>query len=274
MRCASVRKKGSTEQCSAKPVLGHTLCGRHAKCKHPTLWSDIHSTKLKNIPKIQALVRGWLVRVRLKTAGPGVLSRKQCSNDEDLNTYTEKEKVHPYEYFGLEENGKIWWFEFNTIWKWAIRSVNPTNPYTKVPLSMETRNRIRDMWVYGQRSKTPTYEESSNYQERTFQRWTVLCQAFHDNGFGDFNPNLFMRLTRGELHVMFSMIHDDVRTIFNDRDLNKQHLLHFCSRCRMTSGINTNLYLLQAPYYLLLMMSFFKNPYPLVFTILSALYRI
>jgi len=273
MRCASVRKKGSTEQCSAKPVLGHTLCGRHAKSKCPTLWADVHSNRIRNIPKVQALVRGWLVRIRLKAAGPGVLSRKKCSNDEDLNTYTEKEKVHPFEYFGLEENGKTWWFEFNTIWKWSIRSVNPTNPYTKVPLSVETRKRLRDMWNYGQRTKFPSYEESSNYNERTLQRWMVLCQAFQDNGFGEFNPHMFMRLTKPELYVMFSMIHDDVRTILNDKDLNKQQLLQFCARCKI-GGPNTNLYLLQAPYYLLLMMSFLKNPYPLVFTILSALYRI
>lgn len=274
MRCASVRKKGSLEQCTAKPVFGHTLCGRHAKSKHPVLWADVHSGKSKNIVKLQALVRGWFVRKRLQWAGPGVLLRKQCVNDEDLNTFTEKDKVHPFEYFGLEENGKIWWFEYPTIWRWMIQNTKPTNPYTKVPLSVDTRKRLRKIWGLGQRYFQPLVEEAPSLNERLFQRWNVLCQCFEDNGFGDFDPRLFMRLNKNELLVMFQLIYEDIQTVFNDKDPAKRQLLELCSRCRTTSIAHTNLYILQAPYYMSLLLSFLKDPYPLVFIILSALYRI
>ena len=274
MRCASVRKKGSFEQCTAKPVFGHTLCGRHAKSKRPVLWADIHAEKSTNIVKFQALVRGWFVRKRLIWAGPGVLKRKQCTNDEDLNTFTEKEKVHPFEYFGLEENGKTWWFEYSTIWRWMIQNTKPTNPYTKVPLSVDTRKRLREIWGLGQRCWQPLPDEAPTLQERLFQRWNVLCQCFEDNGFGEFDPRVFMRLTKGELIIMFQMIDDDIQTVFNDKDPIKRKLLGICSRCKGSMVIRNNLCVLQAPYYISFLLSFLKDPYPLVFIVLSALYRI
>ena len=91
MQCASVRKKGSTDQCTARSLRGLTLCGRHAKCKTITLWADVHKKRGDGMIKTQALVRGWLLRKRLALGGPGVLSRKQTTNDEDLVSYESKE---------------------------------------------------------------------------------------------------------------------------------------------------------------------------------------
>ena len=130
MRCASVRKKGSDIQCPAKPLFGHTLCGRHAKCKNPILWSTTQHENIHHVIKLQSCIRGWLLRKRLALAGPGVLRRKEVSNDEDFNTMNEKEKVHPMDYFGFEEHGKIWWFEVKSIFQWTTMSFNILNPYT------------------------------------------------------------------------------------------------------------------------------------------------
>ena len=94
--------------------------------------------------RAQALVRGWLLRKRLALGGPGVLRRSLVTNDEDLVTCESKETIRPFEYFGFEENGKVWCFSFPSLWKWAVRSHQPVNPYTKVPLDIETRKRMHE----------------------------------------------------------------------------------------------------------------------------------
>jgi hypothetical protein len=95
---------------------GHTLCGTHARAKNVTLWAEAHKGNTSGLRKAQGLIRGWLVRRRLRYAGPGVLCRKNLANDEDLETCEESSKEHPFDYFAFEENGKVWWFHFPTLW--------------------------------------------------------------------------------------------------------------------------------------------------------------
>ena len=141
--CASVRKRGSLDQCPLKALTGHTLCGVHARSKAVMLWAVVNQDKVGAATRVQAWIRGILLRRRLRLGGPGVLRRTGLSNDDDLVTCESSDRQYPLDYFAFEENGKVWWFDFGTLWKWAQRSTEPANPYTKVPLSVETRTRLR-----------------------------------------------------------------------------------------------------------------------------------
>jgi hypothetical protein len=274
MQCESVRKKGSNDQCPTTALVGHTLCGRHARMKAPVRWADVHRNKSPRIARVQSLIRGWLFRKRLALGGPGVLCRKNLANDEELVTCMEKERQHPLEYFAFEENGKVWWFDFSSLWRWVIQTHTPTNPYTKVPLSNETRRRLRDVWGYQIRHKLTVPPESSSYSQRLQQRWNVLCQLFADNGFIDVHPNNFLNLHRVELQSMLVLLERDIQVVLRETDSGRDRILRLCRAPLHSRNITEpTRYAMWVPYILMLILATPKDPYAMTFSVLSALYR-
>jgi hypothetical protein len=116
---------------------GSYSCGRHARTRAPVLRIDLH--RASPVVRLQAVIRGWLLRRRLTLAGPGVLRRKDLVNDEDLFTCESKDRQYPLDYFAFEESGKNYWFNAKDIWSWMTRSVTPLNPYTKTPIPNDAR---------------------------------------------------------------------------------------------------------------------------------------
>lgn len=271
--CASVKKKGSTQQCTAKALAGHTLCGRHARSKTVTLWTDANKDNSARMCKAQALVRGWLVRSRLALAGPGVLRRKDLANDEDLETCETSDRVHPYDYFAFEEAGKVWWFQVGTLWRWVIRKQTPSNPYTKVPLTTDTRKRLRAIWAYNRRHKHPLPAESSDSMERMQHRWNVISQVLGDNGFGELHPNSFLNLTKRQYVSIFHMMDQDLEFTVPNRKL--RSFAHRIALQAITMSHTTPAapYILQSSYLLMVLLATAKEPYTVCFTLLSAMYR-
>lgn len=273
MQCASIKKRGSREQCPSKVLFGHTLCGRHARMLHPVLWATANQDKSKAAVCIQKHIRGWLIRLQLSRNGPGVLCRKDVSNTEDLATFEESTRQYPFTYFGFLENGKVWWFDFQTLYRWTLQTAVPINPYTKVPLDLDTRKRMFAVWSYNLRHRIPLAEESTVFEQRLQGRWNQLCHIFSCYGFGDIQPSFFRGFGKVQLYGIFRMMHDDLSFI-NMNPKVKQRLLFYCHR-GMT-GIHeaqTNVYLLQSVMKLLVMTTIPHDPYVLLFTMLSAIYR-
>lgn len=269
MECSAVRKIGSLERCSAKCIKGHEFCGRHMRSKHVVLWRDANKSRSQKIARAQGLVRGWLLRKRLALGGPGVLCRRDLANDEDLETCEESAKEHPYNYFGFEEAGKIWWFSFPTIWKWCLR--NPTNPYTKVSLSADTRKRLREMWYFHKRHRLPLPASPPTFQDRLHGYWNIILQTFDDYGFGDIHPNIVNQLTKQQYMVMFRMIREDIPVTMRNSKAREKVDYHL--RLALNYSAPMNNYILFAAYTLMITLMIPKQPYELAFTVLSALYR-
>jgi IQ calmodulin-binding motif len=274
MQCASIKKKGSQERCTALPLYGHTLCGRHARMATPVLWADVNRSKASSAIILQRHIRGWFVRKRLRLNGPGVLSRKNLANSEDLVTCEESSRQHPFTYFAFEENGKIWWFDFETLFKWAIRSHIPLNPYTKVPLSGETKRRIFKVWAYRSRNKMPIVVGSAVYSERVRERWNMLCMLFSSYGFGDIDPVQFCTFSKSDMYGIFNMIQDDISVAYNRENLYSKRIRASCIRGIQTvNSCASDIYILQSVIKLLYICTIPHDPYIVLFTILSAIYR-
>lgn len=271
--CASVRRKGSTDPCGARALLGHTLCGTHARAKTITLWADANKGKVLAVQRIQAVARGWSVRSRLRIAGPGVLHREGLCNDEDLETCESAARQHPLDYFAFTENGKTWWFDFATLWKWAQMSVEPTNPYTKVPLDVATKKRLRRMWSIRRRQRHPVPAEPSVYQDRMRMRWTLLCQIFADNGFGVLAPDYFTSLSKNDYIVLFRRLRDVLQGSVPLHAC--RHALVLIHRSLISAWTLPPIqFTLQASYALLTMLLHAKDEFTLAFCVLSALYEL
>jgi len=200
MQCASVRKRGSRDQCPALAISNSDFCGRHARMKNPVRWVD--SIPKDSVPKLQALVRGWLTRVRIKLAGPGVLRRKDCVNDEEMVTFEDKTRVHPHDYFGWEENGKVWWMSIPSMGQLVRDQLHPVNPYTKVPLSMDVRRRFRKLRCYCARYKIPTTHTPAQDVPAKIQQYnTAVCQALEENGYEGIHPEEWSAMERLDLYT-------------------------------------------------------------------------
>lgn len=273
-RCIAVKRKGSMDACAAKPLRGHTMCGRHAKMRNPVLWSTANTTRISPIVKIQACVRRWLIYRRLSYAGLGVLSRKNLTNDEDIITYTHKDSVHPMDYFSFEENGKTWWFEFGSLWTWSMRNVIPANPYTKVPLATETRKRLRSIWGYKRRHREDIPLESLVFEERLRHRLNVLTHHFEDYGFEGVHPDAFIRFSKADYITLFVLLRRDIETVIPSSDPFRQRIAVMCdNRTRIVAAVQSTHYVLQCIATLLHILSLYRDPYVLTFSILSAFYR-
>ncbi len=206
--CAACKNKTSTERCLRAPLKDTLFCKTHIKCKNNRIWAEVNCVDSKVI-RIQKVWRGYSVRMWLTLAGPGVLKRSICHNEEELITMEDKNSLSPLDYFAFEESGKIYWFDFKSINQNSFDKVSPQNPYTRNPLSIDTRQRLRKLAIIRQRrgilnlhnstvSKTP--------DDITLITWTQLCQIIEENGFFEISPMYFMSMNRTQLYVFINLV--------------------------------------------------------------------
>jgi len=269
VRCAAVKsRKEPTLQCPHKAIFGSDVCGTHVKAKNVRRWKDERVDDVR-VVLCQSVARCWSLRRHLRLAGPGVLKRSVVANDEDVITYTDKSKIHPLNYFAFEENGKVWCFEFGSIWSWMSRSAVPLNPYTKVPLSLDTRRRLRELWYTRAVKRMPHMIESSPVEERIEHRWNILCQVFFDNGFVDATTDQFYGLPRSSYVAVFRMVHNDLEA--NQR---MERALCLAMLTPVIMEKNNPTYIMNALRILLRILLTQREPYNTVFIVMSALFRV
>lgn len=212
MKCASCKNKTSSEQCGSKPLKGMIMCGKHVKVKNPRLWKDINCLDDK-VVIIQKIWRGYIIRHWLKMAGPGVLNRSVCHNDEELVTFDEKKSVNPFDYFSFEEGGKIYWFDIRSLSENCMLKVEPLNPYTREPLTIDTRRRLRQLCIKRHRKNLNNMHnvfDKRSVDEIILSTWTHVCQIIVENGFFDMSPLYFTSLNKTRLFIFNTIIQKDL----------------------------------------------------------------
>lgn len=214
-QCFSCKNRHSVERCSALCVGSTLVCGRHAKCKHIRFWHKENPRIEQSVLTIQSVWRGFSIRKWLRLAGPGVLNRKHCHNDEELTTCIEKERQHPLDYFSIDENGTIWWFDQRTMFQWSHRQLEITNPYTRQPLSVSDRRRLRELYMLRLRRGKSVYHSVDAFPgtltERRDLRWLRIAQILHEYDFTDVRHENFLSLNRGQIYALTEMFLEDLR---------------------------------------------------------------
>jgi hypothetical protein len=204
-RCMSIKKKGSSEQCKADSVLNSDFCGRHSKVKTPIRWTPSR-TYLDTVVLLQSMVRRFLIKRLLRWGGPGVLSRKDCINDEELVTFDSKGSVHPLDYFGWSEGTSVWWMSVPSILQLFRTELTPVNPYSREPFSDDARARIRHLMAYRMRNRLPyshgLTETAESYRKGYF---ILIYQFMMDHGYDDFHPESWNTLTRLQMYAFMEI---------------------------------------------------------------------
>jgi hypothetical protein len=209
--CTSCKNIRTTDRCRSKCIKGLDVCGTHAKSKTRRNWYIINRVDSK-LSKIQAIWRGYELRNALKRAGPGVLKRSICHNEEELVSLDPISKLHPLLYFAFEEGGKVWAFDINSIFNILIHNVVIQNPYTREPLSNDTRRRLRSYFFYLTRRKNRHSVQISR-NDVVSCKLNLMTQVIHDNGFEDFKLEHISSLTSHQAFMMRSLIADDMRVL-------------------------------------------------------------
>lgn len=278
MLCGSCKNKTSNERCSSKALKNLQFCGKHAKSKNPRLWADVNPVGQSAI-KIQKVWRGWIVRYMLDMAGPGVLNRKVCHNEEDVITFVERDKIHPLDYFAFFEDEKIFCFDIRSIFQISLAKLQPENPYTRCQLSLETRKRMKEV-IYYRESRLlhlfhdPLYLTDS---DKVFEmRWMRISQMLEESLFIDINPMFFVALNRTQLWEFTAILRDKLllwakehKNVHSRRNI--YYLwVHTCWRRQTMSVENTKEVCRYLGACLLKIMRDAKQPHDLCFKILSA----
>jgi hypothetical protein len=189
-----------------------------------------------------------------------------------------KQSLHPFHYFAFEENGKVWWFDFRSIMGCMNRELNPVNPYTRQPLSVETRQRIRQIYRYRYYNRIQINHPNQGMRNATQQTefyWMRICQILHENGFEDIHPNTFLSMHPYVLNILITLLTDEVsmwaqqhpktsrrykyyRLLKKTRDL----FLQFKSQSMQLGAV------------LISILVDMQNPYEFCFAFMSALYKL
>lgn len=214
-QCFSCKNRHSVERCTASCVGSTLVCGRHAKCKHIRFWHRENPHIGRAILRLQSIWRGYALRKLLRLAGPGVLKRTLCHNEEELTTCVEKDKQNPLDYFAIDDNGTIWWFDQRTMFQWSHRQLEITNPYTRQPLSVEDRRRLRELYVLRLRQGRSAYHSNDAFPSdligRRDLRWLRIVQILREHDFADYHHENFLAMNRGQLYAFTELFLEDLR---------------------------------------------------------------
>ena len=214
MSCLACKNKTSTDRCESKALSKFAYCGRHMRCKKPNAWIASRPTLLRILIRFQARCRGFIARVPIRTAGLGVLRRSLCHNDDEIITMDGKTEVHPHDYFSIEEDGKVWWFDQRSMFQWSQKELDVRNPYTRTILSKEDTRRLRKLCVYRRKHGLPLYHEGQypamTVIERRDNKWLRVAQILREHEY-DIHHEHFISLDYPHLLMIVNTLTEDTR---------------------------------------------------------------
>jgi hypothetical protein len=266
MLCISCKNKASADRCQTLAIKGLQFCGRHVKVRTPRIWTEVNNIVPKVI-LIQKIWRGFSIKNRILQCGPGVLARTLCHNHEELVTMESKDRQYPLDYFGFEEDGRVFWFDIHTISTIMFDKLTPANPYTRQPITLETRRRLRRLLVYKKTYKVLDYSKT----------WIQICQILEENGFEKTNSTLFESLNQTQFLIFLQLLKTDLTALVAETPTHRGRIIALAAvkhiikkytpfRNSRDACIKVGMLL----YNLLNMV----NPYPTCFAIMSSFTRL
>lgn len=267
MLCASCKNATSNERCRSNALQNLQFCGKHVKVKSPRLWSVVNNVPPK-VTLIQKIWRGYAVRNWIKHAGPGCLKRSLCHNEEELVSLEPTNKIRPFDFFSFEENGKVWCFDVKNLASVTFFKRHPVNPYTRQPLTLDVRRRLRRMCQRKALIVKPN---------ELIGAWINICQILEENGFEEVDPFMFETMNRIQFAVFLQLLRADLEALSSQSPRNVtrvKYVMIVKHVLKKYTPFPTNLDASRKTLGLLNILLQMPNPYPLCFAIMGALTRL
>lgn len=268
MQCNAYKDKKSQTRCSYKCLRRTQFCIKHIRVKSPRLWVD-NEMKSKIVLQFQKIWRGYKVRNYFRMLGTHVKIKKDFYNTEDLVTI-EDSRIE--DRFMFCENGKWWWFDIRTIHDWSFRNEVPNNPYTKEPLTLESRKRMREVISLRRLNDLEISHLTSFSIENKYR---IICQILEEYGLSVSVYN-FLSLTPFQITMVLNSINSDLLVWKKKKTSEASEQLPF-----LISQFILNQYIIPLENQkkllansILYMFRRLKNPYSICFIVASAIYRL
>ena len=159
-------------------------------------WVDNHPHVATRIIKIQSLWKGFYIRFILKLAGKGVLTRSLCHNEEEMVTIESKTEIHPLDYFSIEQDGKVWWFDQKSMIEWSEQNLAILNPFNRQELSRTDTRRLRRLRLYREHNHLPVFHSETPIRKMSDVcdlRWRRIVQIINEYAMKNIiHPNNFI----------------------------------------------------------------------------------
>lgn len=156
-----------------------------------------------------------MVQRVLKLAGKGVLQRSKCHNEDEIVTGESKTSVHPFDYFSIEEDGKIWWFDQKSMIDWSEKNIEITNPFTRTVLSPSDCRRLRRLRMNRIRKNIPVSHSENDdrpVEECLNVRWLRIVQIINECGMSDtVDPRDCIRMNYRETAIFMGDLIDQLK---------------------------------------------------------------
>jgi len=248
------------------------FCGIHIKMKNKRIWSEIIGADHPAV-KVQKIFRGWMVRKTLQLAGPGVLNRKICHNEEDLVTFDRK-NIHPFEYFAFEEDGYVYWFDIKTIFQLSCQSLNPQNPYTRKEIPLEIRKRLKLRIIKQEMMNLPFYHDETFMASKFTFLCTCIVQSLNENLFSDLSLEHFTKLTQDEIILFSNNLVTDFGCWSKSKNILRKNAFKYFLSCNKLILKNIYLGVIPLLYSVFIVMKIHNFSTDVCFKILSARSRL
>jgi len=267
MLCASCKNATSKERCRANALQNLQFCGKHLRVKSPRLWTVVNNVPPK-VLMIQKIWRGYYIRNWIKQAGLGCLKRSLCHNEEELVSLEPISKIYPLDFFSFEDGGKLWCFDIKNLASITFTKRNPTNPYTRQLLQLDTRRRLRRM----------CQRKCINLKSLEINGgWINICQILEENGFEDINPLIFETMNKTQFTIFLQLLKTDLEALSAEqpRNTTRQKLFIMTKHIlkKYTPFVNQNDAYRKTLSFLHILLQT-PNPYPLCFAIVGSLSRL
>lgn len=159
---------------------------------------------MRRIVRMQAVIRGWLVRNTLRLHGPGALKVEVCANEYDPVTLTPVADIPPRQFYSYKNcNGKIYGFDVHSI-KTLLDMNQTRNPFNREEFPDNVRRGVRICWAASRGCHAQPDKQDMTLARRAFQ-------LFHDiylltGNFAD--ERWFLDLSRNEFIEMYKYLYD------------------------------------------------------------------
>tara|TARA_B100001173_G_C15976275_1_gene542334 strand:- start:138 stop:1139 length:1002 start_codon:yes stop_codon:yes gene_type:complete len=134
----------------------------------------LYFIKIKNIVKIQSLIRRHIIKNIIHLKGPALHNRKICTNDTDFYTLEPLGNINYYDFFSYkDEEGFTYGFDINSLITLLRKKSVINNPYNRNTINFDT---IRNVSIISKLNKqihginNESFNSEQTMREQTIDR--------------------------------------------------------------------------------------------------------
>lgn len=168
----------------------------HVTGTKPTLIERIttYFIKIRNIVKIQSLIRRHIIKNIILLKGPALYDRKICTNETDFYTLEPLENINYYDFFSYkDEEGFVYGFDINSLITLLRKKSVIHNPYNRKIMSFDT---IRNVSVISKLNRQIYNIKNDSFNcEQTMREQTIdRMNNIRNNNMNQRVRNLFYEI--------------------------------------------------------------------------------